>query len=55
MRAPEIWVMDLRVASFGERSSSAIKRSTFSTTTMASSTRRPTANTIASIVNVLML
>ncbi len=53
-RAPVIWVMDLRVASSGERSSSLIRRSTFSTTTMASSTRRPMASTRPNMVRVLM-
>src|SRR6267378_979259 len=43
--APVIWPMDLIVASLGERPSSAMMRSTFSTTTMASSTSRPMAST----------
>ena len=52
--APVIWVMDMRAASFGERPSSCISLSTFSTTTMASSTRSPMANTIANIVNMFI-
>jgi hypothetical protein len=47
--------MDFRVAWRGERPSSLMMRSTFSTTTMASSTSRPIASTIANIVRVLML
>ena len=46
--------MDLRVASLGDRPSSLITRSTFSTTTMASSTSRPMASTIANMVSMLM-
>ena len=53
-RAPVIWVMDLRVASSGESPSSLISRSTFSTTTMASSTNRPMASTRPNMVRVLM-
>ncbi|MNN31850.1 hypothetical protein D3C81_1455520 [compost metagenome] len=53
--APEICPMDLRVASSGDRPSSCIRRSTFSTTTMASSTSRPMASTMANMVRVLML
>ena len=49
-----IWPMDLIVASRGERPSSAMMRSTFSTTTMASSTSNPMASTIANIVSMLM-
>ena len=46
---PVISVIAFFVASAGERlGSSSITRSTFSTTTMASSTRMPIANTIAS-------
>ena len=52
--APVIWSIDLRVASFGDRPSSLITRSTFSTTTMASSTSRPMASTMPNIVSVLM-
>ena len=52
--APVICFMDLRVASFGESPSSVITRSTFSTTTMASSTSSPMASTIPNMVIVLM-
>ena len=52
--APVIWCMDLRVASFGERPSCAITRSTFSTTTMASSTSRPIESARPNIVSVLI-
>ena len=52
--APVIWSIDLRVASCGERPSSSITRSTFSTTTMASSTSRPMASTMPNMVSVLM-
>ena len=52
--APVIWSIDLRVASSGDRPSSLIRRSTFSTTTIASSTRRPIASTIANMVSMLM-
>ncbi len=51
--APVIWSIDLRVASSGDRPSSLISRSTFSTTTIASSTSRPIASTIANIVSML--
>ncbi|MDT4874304.1 hypothetical protein FQZ97_1095970 [compost metagenome] len=47
--------MDLRVASSGDSPSSRITRSTFSTTTMASSTSRPMARIMANMVRVLML
>jgi hypothetical protein len=53
-RAPVIWSIDLRVASSGDRPSSLITRSTFSTTTIASSTSRPIASTIANIVSMLI-
>jgi hypothetical protein len=53
-RAPEICPMDLRVASRGGNPSSRITRSTFSTTTIASSTSSPMANTIANMVSVLI-
>ena len=53
--APVIWLIDLRVASFGVRPSSAITRSTFSTTTMASSTSRPIASTMPNMVSVLIV
>ncbi len=46
--------MDLRAASRGDRPSSAITRSTFSTTTMASSTNRPIASTMPNMVRVLI-
>ncbi len=52
--APVIWPIDLRVASFGERPSSLIRRSTFSTTTIASSTSRPMASTTPNIVSTLI-
>ncbi len=52
--APVIWSIDLRVASSGDSPSSLISRSTFSTTTMASSTSRPMASTIANIVSMLI-
>ncbi|MNZ51913.1 hypothetical protein D3C78_697450 [compost metagenome] len=47
--------MDFLVASLGDNPSSAITRSTFSTTTMASSTSKPMARTMANMVRVLML
>ena len=46
--------IDLRVASFGLRPSSVITRSTFSTTTIASSTSRPMASTMPNMVRVLI-
>ncbi len=52
--APVICDIDLRVASTGERLSSRMTRSTFSTTTIASSTSRPIASTIANIVSMLI-
>ncbi|SVJ58469.1 Uncharacterised protein [Klebsiella pneumoniae] len=52
--APWIWPMDLRAASLGDRPSSAITRSTFSTTTMASSTSKPMASTMPNMVRVLI-
>ena len=54
MSAPVIWSMDLRVASSGDNPSSAMIRSTFSTTTMASSTNRPMASTRPNMVRVLI-
>ena len=51
--APVICFIDLCVASTGESPSSLITRSTFSTTTIASSTRRPMASTIANMVSML--
>ncbi|MNE65425.1 hypothetical protein D3C80_1609030 [compost metagenome] len=52
--APWICSIDFLVASFGGRPSSAMTRSTFSTTTMASSTSRPIANTMPNIVRVFI-
>ncbi len=54
-RAPEIWSIERRVASRGGSPVSAMMRSTFSTTTIASSTSRPIASTMPNIVSVLML
>ncbi len=53
IRALVISSMDLAVASFGESPSSLIIRSTFSTTTIASSTSRPMASIIANMVSML--
>ena len=53
MIGPVIWPIAFRVASFGGRPSSSITRSTFSTTTMASSTTMPIASTRASSEMVL--
>ena len=53
-RAEVISSMLFCVASTGPRPSSSITRSTFSTTTMASSTSRPMASTSANMVSVLM-
>ena len=52
INAPVIWSMDLRVASSGESPSSCMMRSTFSTTTMASSTSKPMASTMANMVSM---
>src|SRR5215475_2353203 len=52
--APVICDIALCVACFGASPSSAMVRSTFSTTTMASSTRMPTASTIPNMVSMLM-
>ena len=52
--APVIWRMDFFAAAFGVSFSSRMRRSTFSTTTIASSTRRPMASTIPNMVSVLM-
>ena len=52
--APVICVIDFRVASLGDNPSSAIILSTFSTTTMASSTSKPIASTMANIVSTLI-
>ncbi|MGY4447988.1 hypothetical protein ACVWZR_002648 [Bradyrhizobium sp. i1.3.1] len=54
MMAPDICAIAFRVASFGGRPSSDMMRSTFSTTTMASSTRMPTASTMPNIESMLM-
>jgi hypothetical protein len=54
MIGPVIWAIAFLVASLGVRwGSSSITRSTFSTTTMASSTTMPTASTRASRETVL--
>ena len=53
-RALVICSMDLAVASRGARPSSLIRRSTFSTTTMASSTSSPIASTMANMVSMLI-
>ena len=52
--APVIWPIAFRVASFGGRPSSLMMRSTFSTTTMASSTRMPIASTMPNMVSTLI-
>src|SRR6201989_1824418 len=52
--ATVIWALALAVASRGESPSSAITRSTFSTTTMASSTSKPMASTSPNIDSVLI-
>ncbi len=49
-----IWLIALRVASSGGKPSSCITRSTFSTTTMASSTSKPIASTRPNIDKVLI-
>ena len=53
--APVICPMALRVASRGDRPSSDITRSTFSTTTIASSTSNPIASTRPNIDSVLIV
>ncbi len=53
-RALVIWSMAFLVASGGGRPSSLMIRSTFSTTTMASSTRSPMESTMANMVSMLM-
>ena len=53
--APVICFIDLRVADLGGSPSSLMTRSTFSTTTMASSTRSPMASTRPNMVRVLMV
>ena len=52
--AAVIWPIAFLVASRGGRPSSLMMRSTFSITTIASSTRMPTASTIANIVSTLI-
>ncbi len=54
-KAPVIWAIALAVASFGASFSSTMTRSTFSTTTMASSTSSPIASTRPNIESVLMV
>ncbi|MNT23583.1 hypothetical protein D3C72_1590040 [compost metagenome] len=54
MMAPLICGIAFLVASLGGRPSVAMMRSTFSTTTMASSTRIPMASTIANMVSTLI-
>jgi len=54
IRALVICSIDLAVASRGDRPSSDIIRSTFSTTTMASSTSNPMAITMANMVSMLI-
>ena len=54
MMAPEIWLIALRVACSGGRPSSLMMRSTFSTTTMASSTTMPITSTMPNIVSTLI-
>ena len=54
MMAPEIWRMALRVASSGDSPSSLMMRSTFSTTTMASSTTIPITSTMPNMVSTLI-
>ncbi|KPZ14882.1 hypothetical protein ALO94_200738 [Pseudomonas syringae pv. spinaceae] len=48
--APDTCCIAFTVAAAGERPSSAMMRSTFSTTTMASSTRIPMASTMPNMV-----
>ncbi len=50
-----IWSMERRVASIADSFSSRMTRSTFSTTTIASSTKSPMASTSANIVSVLIV
>ena len=52
--APVISPIDFSVASRGGSPSSLMMRSTFSTTTMASSTSRPIASTMANMVSMLI-
>jgi hypothetical protein len=53
--APLISSIDFLAASFGDSPSSWIRRSTFSTTTIASSTSRPIASTMPNKVSVLIV
>ena len=52
--AATIWLMAFLVASRGGSPSSLMMRSTFSTTTIASSTRMPTASTMPNMVSTLI-
>ena len=52
--APEIWLMAFTVAALGGSPSSAMMRSTFSTTTMASSTTIPITSTMANMARMLI-
>ena len=54
MIAPWIWPMALRVASCGGSPSWLMMRSTFSTTTMASSTTMPITSTMPNMVSTLI-
>ncbi|MDT4844249.1 hypothetical protein FQZ97_782000 [compost metagenome] len=54
MMAPEICCIALRVASSGDSPSSLMMRSTFSTTTMASSTTIPITSTMPNMVSTLI-
>ncbi|MOA70686.1 hypothetical protein D3C78_1997540 [compost metagenome] len=54
MMAPEICPMALRVAARGGSFSSSMMRSTFSTTTMASSTTIPITSTMPNMVSTLI-
>ena len=54
IKALVIWSIDRLVASRGEMPSSLMIRSTFSTTTIASSTSRPIASTMPNIVSMLI-
>ncbi|MCY1372338.1 hypothetical protein D9M69_595380 [compost metagenome] len=52
--APVISFIDLIVAAFASSPSSCMTRSTFSTTTIASSTSRPMASTMPNSVSTLI-
>ena len=52
--APWIWLIAFTVASRGGKCSSAMMRSTFSTTTMASSTTIPITSTMANMARMLI-